>query len=802
MKSINIVENDTSREEGVRKQMRHKIGKGRSNLRQKGELKMRLGLTGVGVKKKPTKLKNIRVVEQEIKQKIIKKTTPKTINGEIKMVRSKLPIIEKDLGKRKPRYQVKASKNSDVMVPVNETKAQREIINAQLKKRGMLKDLGRMRPITTVEQDLPQVSTIDIVVEPYVNHFVNLACQWPWFLFSKKIGADVTTSTSIGVLGQLYMTACVVALDLYQSMIGGQSYFNTVPEQYLELFRALGIKERFGHKYSWDIPTDQPLFGPGGFLSTMVGNPTGSFPLFNGDTNVSLSWVVSDGPNALLNTTLPALTDTLVFDEFYSVAMDLFSQLSDIDGHFKLISTGSPTMYDKSIGAFAACSPLNDGIGENNDFCAFTNEVIIFPYEYWVAMIGIAFSAQFNPNRAGTFSFHEYQTGSAYGLRLIQGYRGKKPPIRPRYKYIYLEECVLLALVAMVQADLFNNEQYGADIIDQNIMTKSVCGAIFSGDFLAGIAAIVVNRLWGTTWLSADKTRTADYPLFGMKYYTAQITQFISCIQALVESLASSMPFVIRKGLWEEAYCAVLVCRGAMYANIFESNPSGDSTFLQSFVQHLYPSSTITAYNFNPLNTSGMTDILDPDDVVTAQFLGTSTPDSMMMYNTVTQAQEGNYATCIADANVHMDNTILHYSKIGVLPEQSEEDKTENNDGTLTPIWTDYGSIQLTGISNIIPFSPNLTSDDMTKVLPVSLVNQILYQGIFNEIVSLPMDQYGVTNIVDLDMMSYIGFAHHFSGDGFESSKINDVKIVQQQGGGFFGQILSTTGNILTGIGI
>jgi len=757
----------------------------------------KLGLASQGRVKKPQKPKPRNVVEHQIVQKKKEQDKVKQVQKP-KMIRAKAPLRDGSIEARK-RFRKK-----NPMVPVIDTDARREAINKQLARKGMLKELPNFRPMVTVEQDLPQVSTIDIVVDPYVNHFVNLGAQWSWFLFSKKIGADLTTSTSVGVLGQLYMAACAITLDLFQSMKGGQSYFNTVPPHYLELFRALGIKERMGHKYSWNIPADQALFGVGGFLSTMAGNPTGSFPLYNGDTNVSLSWITSSGSNANLNTSLPALTDDLVFSEFYAVAMDLFSQLSDVDGSFSLVSVGAPTAYDKSIGIFSACSPLSVGLSQNNDFCAFTNEVVVYPHEYWCAMIGLAFTPEPNPLRAGVWSINEYQTASAYGLRLISGVRGKRRPVRPRYKYFYLEEFVIAVLVSMIQADLFNNEQYGSDDINQLLMTKSALGAIWSGDLLAGIASVVVNRFWCTSWLSADKTRTGDYPLFGMKYYTAQITQFISAPQSIIESIASSMPFYLGKGLWDEAYCGILVCRGSMYANIFESTSVGNSEFLQSFVQNMYPSSTIVSYGFNPTNTSGMTEMLDPNVTNIAQFLGTSTADAMVMYNTIIQAQQGNYSTCLADANVHMDNTILHYSKIGVLPSQdNDNDKGQDEDkSSVADPWTDYATITLTGISNIIPFSPNLTSDDMSKVIAVSLVPQVVYQGIFNEIVSLPMDEFGVTNIVELNLLSYIGFAHHYSGDGFESSKINDVKIVQQQGGGFYGQVVTGFGGILQGLGI
>lgn len=786
--------------------------------RGKTDLRTQIQLMGQGRMKKPVAIKgkfgpkfqtgkrNQLVVKESLKKKEVKQEVPK-----VKMVNA----FQEDTSVG-ARYR---KKRTNVQVPLTTTDKEREIIAAQLKRKGMLKNLGKATRVTTVEQSLPQVSTIDVVATLDPQNFVDVCYQWALFLLSKKIGNDLTSSTSVGIVGQLYILACVVGYDLYQGCIGSYTSFSMVNMQYLELFRAVTVKERLNRKYSWNIPLDQPFFGSTGFLALIPGNPSGTFPLFNPKTMVSLSWPVSDAPNLVLSSTPPPFTDTIVVNELYAVAVNLFSQLADEDGRFKMVSVGDPTRYDHSIGAFASCSPLNDTSIANDNFCAFTNEVIIYPHEYWLAMLGFSFSPVPNPTRAGIFALNEYQAAGQYGFRLLMGFFGKRRPVRLRMKYIYVEDILASALALYIQADLFKNDEESTVLIDQSAyLTKSAIAALYSGEFLAGILCVPVDRFWTTTFLTADQTRTGDYPLCGSKYYTEQITTTIKHPENLVEGYASTFPFVINKGMWMEAMCGVLVCRGAMYANIYESNPSGDSENLKSFVQHMYPGSTVISYVFNSVNDSGITDILDPLDVNSSQFLGTAVTKALVQFNSVTSGMQANFMIVIGDANVNLDSTVLHYSRMGILnpdkvdPVVIREVEGDNDTEVaikkikkyvkgLAPVFTDFLSIDLIGISNRIAFSPNMVSDDLSKILPLSLVYQVVYQGIFCEVVSLPMDTYCVDDPISLDIMAAISFAHHFAGSGDESDMFNRVKIEQGMGGGYAGTFVSAIGGMITGLG-
>jgi hypothetical protein len=719
-------------------------------------------------------------------------------------------------------------KRTNVMVPKLDNDNRRDIINKQLAKKGMLKDLGgTAKRVMTVEQTLPQVSTINITAHLDVQNFVDVCYQWALFLLSKKIGNNLTVSTPFGDVGQLYILACVVGYDLYQACNGSYTSFSMINMQYLELFRAATIKERKNRKYNWDIPTDQPFFGTGGFLSLIPGNVSGTFPLYNPRTFVSLSWPVSNGPNLTLSSTPPAFTDQFIVSDCYSIAMNLFGQLATVDGNFKMVSVGTPTKYDKSVGIFASCSPLNSGVIRNDNFCAFTNEIVIYPHEFWLCQLGWSFSLLPNPGRAGSFAYNEYQMAGAYGWRLFAGYIGKRKPVRIRIKYIYLEDIIASALAEFIQADLFRNNQEGILNIDQvTFINTSVMAAMNSSDFLAGICCVPVDRFWATTFLTADQTRTEDYPICGMKYYTEQIVSSVHHPQNLVEGYASSYPFFIDKGGWQEGICAALVTRGAQYANIFESNGSGDPDSLRSFVGAMYPNSNVASFSFNPVNSTGMTDILDPENVSMSQFLGLAISDVIVQFNAIMESIQANIDTVVGNANINLDNTVLHYSKLGFLTQQTkkrikskfefdDEDEMSDDDNNVevpkmkklmkkapTVHFTDYLNIELSGISNRIAFSPNMVSDDMSKVLPLSLVDNVVYQGIFNECVSLVMDVYSENNPTSLVLMSAMAFVHHYAGAGDEANRINEVKIEQKAGGGFFGTLLSSVGNVIQSLPI
>jgi len=329
---------------------------------------------------------------------------------------------------------------------------------------------------------------------------------------------------------------------------------------------------------------------------------------------------------------------------------------------------------------------------------------------------------------------------------------------------------------------------------------------------------VPVDRFWTTTFLTADQTRTGDFPLCGMKYYTEQITTTLKHPENLVEGYASTFPFTLQKGMWSEAMCGVLVCRGAQYANIYESNPSGDADNLRSFVQHMYPGSDIVSYVFDNINNSGIIDILDPGDTSTAQFLGSSITQSLVQFNSVTAGLQANFMIVIGDANVNIDSTVLHYSRMGIINESKVDpvimrELEGDNDSKdivvkkkrnfkLSPNFTDFLSIELIGISNRIPFSPNMVSDDLSKNLPLSLVYQTVYQGIFNEVISLPMDAYCISDPISLDIVASITFAHHFAGSGDESDMLNTIKIQQGMGGGFAGTFTTMVGGMLNSLGI
>jgi len=183
----------------------------------------------------------------------------------------------------------------------------------------------------------------------------------------------------------------------------------------------------------------------------------------------------------------------------------------------------------------------------------------------------------------------------------------------------------------------------------------------------------------------------------------------------------------------------------------------------------------------------------------------------------VTEALQPEFNIVIGDANFNFDNTILHYTKLGIF-DQDKADKLKknlilNNDEVPeekkkkkvrsgSPVFTDFLNIALTGVCNSIAFSPNMVGDDLTKVLPLTLVNTVIYQGIFNESISLPMDGYCVNDPIDLDIMTGAAFSHHYAGSGDEANNTNDAKVNQSKGGGFFGTIAQTTADILNKVGI
>jgi len=659
-----------------------------------------------------------------------------------------------------------------------------------------------------ITPEMPSVQAIDINVPLYVPALTKASAISAFIAMAMGIAVDETiTLADATVVGTLYFYAQTIAYDLYLSMSGSYSIFDSAPKWYWDLRCAVAPASRGGFAYSWIVP------------DTFIGAPNSVYPLYypiiisDNDTN-SLGYKTSSAPLDLIQVAPVAVAVQDILDTGAYTANAIWTAMSNLSESTKIVPNPyDDNPYTKSITAFLAYRPDAALDTVNDRWSTYQSEVPFSQWEEWVAFMGFpnfdnGIDAAGNAyTRTGKHVMKEFQYADYLGDRILCGKYGKVPTEYIRKKQISLEWLGGALLTQLVNADAFYNDFAGTNSINNAAWPKSVLYNI-PISYINMVLASILRRHQLLNAAYFDNEDSLAFSLTGRKWNVgaSAVTEVVT--RYIKEFLGDCVPVVQRSSMGSFKTVAVITCFGN-----FSLDPTNDGSGtvpfddLTGLINMMYQTATpAILYQVAP-NNQGMFAYIDVTTQGIANFTGTAVAVAEQAITDAFGVLQGNLDCGVTSSN-NNDCTLLYYSLLLNMPtigskEKLEKKKKFKNSGKrerdLVGIvdWTLTYGATFNQLSNKYAFTADLVSYDLTRGVTISFHRPPFHAAVYKEPNYLLYSQDEMVLFNNSIVNGAKLFAHPIATrGGYEPNEIIQQCTTQDLGGMFGGMAKS----LLSGI--
>jgi hypothetical protein len=475
------------------------------------------------------------------------------------------------------------------------------------------------------------------------------------------------------------------------------------------------------------------------------------------------------------------LTDEIIAAEGVQACQRVWTEL-DTRGHEgKMVVQPETTVFDKTTAAFVLARQIG-GSGDLNElrrWTVFYHEVPVGGQFRWLAFLGLCNDTS-NNIRIGPHVYTDFAGAQHYAHRVNSGDVGLQPFVVLRIKTIYIEDFFNFTMSALTAGDLHMADVMGRNVVDQAVdMPNSPFASISPGTMAFGLFNQIMRRVSAISWIGFSSIPCDDCSVLAGVLACPDSTVINSVyLTALNETIASLTPIKNKKNGWNfVTYPQMVTVGGFVTANIFENSGSGNPDDLSTQVLSYFPSfdTLLSSYTFGG-DSIGLPDYINFSDTTLSWVLGEAIPLAIVAVSNVFNTLQGNLAISSPEANLHTLRTVIYYTRIC---EKEEDDENE---------YSNFQTAVINGISNRVPFDPNMVSVDLSGILPVTFAKRPVYQSIYSETSSVSYSSLPIGDgvlLTDVVSMGGAEFAHPVAGGDYETNIVNENSICQHQGGGF-----------------